>query len=105
MFCKWQEDQANLSSYARRLFGTDALAEAAKLLQKLVESAVKPKSGAPAVGFCVAGAAGIAGAHLGGLTLPVVTAAAAGFVVAVIFRAIEVWGETKKAERKALSAT
>jgi hypothetical protein len=98
IFRKWQSDQANLSSYARRLFGEGALDEPAKLAQKLVESAIKGESVAGAA--TVAGTAGIAGAHLGGLTLGITAGAAAGFVVAIVFRAIGAWGETKKAARE-----
>jgi hypothetical protein len=93
VFRKWQSDQANLSTYARRLFGEGTLAEPAKLAQKLVESAVGGAAGA-------AGTAGAGGAHLGGLTLATAAGAAAGFVVAVIFRFVGVWGETKKAAKE-----
>jgi hypothetical protein len=95
IFRKWQSDQANLSTYARRLFGEGALDEPAKLAQKLVESAISKESGAAVV----AGTA-VAGAHLGGLTLDIAAGAAAGFVVAVVFRAVRTWGETKKAAKE-----
>jgi len=98
IFQEWQSDQANLSAYARRLFGEGALDEPGKLAQKLVESAIKGESVAGvATG---AGTAGVAGAHLGGLTLGIAAGAAAGFVVAVVFRAIGAWGETKTAAKQ-----
>ena len=97
MFQAWQRDQANLSNYARRLFGEGALAEPSKLVQKLVESAVNPETTAGALVGSSAG--GVAGAHLGGLTLGVASGAAAGFAVALVFRSVGVWGETKKAAK------
>ena len=69
-----------------------------KLAQKLVESAIKGESVAGAA--TVAGTAGVAAAHLGGLTLGIAAGAAAGFVVAVVFRAIGAWGETKTAAKE-----
>ena len=98
IFRKWQSDQANLSNYARKLFGEGALTEPSKLAQKLVESAVRPENVVGSVGF--AGAAGMAGMHLGGLTLGVAGGAAAGFIVALVFRAGSVWGETTKVARE-----
>ena len=95
MFREWERDQANLSNYARRLFGEGALAEPAKLVQKLVESTVGPEAATGAAG--AAGAAGLAGAHVGGLTVGLAAGAAAGFVVAVVFRTIGAWSDTKKA--------
>jgi hypothetical protein len=95
IFHKWQSDQANLSNYARRLFGEGSLAEPEKLIQKLVESAVKPENAAAS-----ATGAGLAAAHIGGLTLGVAAGAAAGFVVAVVFRAVRTWGETTRAARE-----
>lgn len=92
VFREWQSDQANLSSYARRMFGEGVLAEPAKLAQKLVESALKPESAG------LAGATATAG-YLGGFTVAA-TVAAAGFVVAVVFRAVEEWGETKRVARE-----
>ena len=44
IFEQWRSDQANLSAYARRLFGEGALAEPEKLIQKLVENAIKPEN-------------------------------------------------------------
>jgi len=101
IFRKWQSDQANLSNYARRLFGDDWLSEPEKLLQKLVESAVKSEGSAgAATGAAAAAAAKIAGPLVGGLTIPILAGAAAGFLVAVVFRAVRVWGETTKAARQ-----
>ena len=95
MFQDWRRDQANLSAYSRKLFGEGALAEPGKLVQKLVEDAMKPGGGTTAVGA----AAGVATHHasIGGLTLGSAAGAAAGFAVAVVFRAVSAWGETKKA--------
>ena len=93
MFHDWRQDQANLSTYARKLFGQDALSEPGKLVQKLVEDAAKPSGSHAAAG--AAGAAGLAGGHIGGLTLGLASGAAAGFAVAVVFRAIGAWGQTK----------
>lgn len=95
IFHQWQTDQANLSSFARQLFGEGSLAEPGKLVQKLVEDAVKPES----VVAGAVGAAAASGTHLGSLTLATATGATAGFVVAVVFRALGAWGETKKAAR------
>ncbi len=97
IFREWQRDQVNLSNYSRRLFGEGVLDEPGKLAQKLVEKAFESKE-AQAVG--AASAAGVLGAHIGGLTISAATAAASGFVVALVFRAIGVWGETKKAARE-----
>lgn len=94
IFKKWRRDQANLSSYARRLFGDGALDEPEKLAQELLKSAVKPEGTAG-----VATAAAVHGAHLGGLTLNIAAASAAGFIVAVVFRSARVWIETKKAAK------
>lgn len=95
MFKKWQRDQANLSSFARNLFGKGPLEEPERLLEELVKSVVKPEGAA-----AVATGAGAAGAHLGGLTLNVAAGAAAGFVIAIIFRAARVWTDTRKAEKE-----
>ena len=92
IFKRWQRDQANLSAYARELFGEGALAEPAKLIQKLTEAAATPTTAA-------ATAAGVTGVHQGNLTLGLATGAAAGFAVAVVFRAIGAWGKVKKASR------
>ncbi len=86
IFKRWREDQANLSSYARELFGEGSLAEPAKLIQKLVEAAATPGA--------VASTAG--GASVGSLTIGLTVGASAGFAVAVIFRAIGEWRKVKK---------
>src|SRR5262249_8735818 len=57
IFRKWQSDQANLSNYARRLFGEGWLSEPEKLLQKLVETAVKSEGSAGAATGAAAAAA------------------------------------------------
>ena len=86
IFKKWQADQANLSSYVRELFGEGSLDEPAKLIQKLTEAAATPST--------------VAGAYLGGLTIGVAAGAAAGFAVAVVFRAIKAWGAVKRKEKE-----
>jgi hypothetical protein len=93
MFKRWKADQANLSSYARELFGVGVLAAPEKLVAKLVEAAVTPYTG---VGTALGGTAG---AHLGNLTLGLTTGAAAGFAIAVVFRAVETWGKVKKLQK------
>jgi hypothetical protein len=95
IFVKWQRDQANLSSFARRLFGKGLLKEPQKFAQELIKGVVKPEGAA-----AVAMGAGAAQAHLGGLTINAAAGAAAGFVVAIVFRAANVWGETKQAEKE-----
>jgi hypothetical protein len=45
-------------------------------------------------GGAVGGAAG--GPHLGGLTIPLASSAAAGFAVVVVFRAIDTWGKIER---------
>jgi hypothetical protein len=95
IFVKWQRDQANLSSFARKIFGEGVLDEPDKLAQELAKSVANPEGAA-----AVAASASVAGAHLGGLTLNIAAGAAAGFVVAIVFRLIRVWGETKTAERE-----
>lgn len=99
MFQEWQRDQANLSNFARRLFGEGALSEPAKLAQKLVEKAFETKDVQMASAATTAAGAAI-GAHLGGLTINAAMGAAAGFVVALVFRSVGVWGETQKAARE-----
>jgi len=96
VFREWKRDQANLSNYARRLFGEGVLDEPEKLAQTLIEKAFEARD-AQAVG--AATAAGAIGAHIGGLTISAATGAAAGFVVALVFRSVGVWSETKKAAR------
>jgi hypothetical protein len=96
IFHQWQSEQANLSSYARRLFGEGVLTEPEKLVQKIVENAVRPEN----LVASAAGAAVVGGAHLGSLTLAPATGAAAGFVVAVVFRALRTWGETMRTARE-----
>jgi hypothetical protein len=60
IFKKWRTDQANLSSYARDLFGEGSLSEPAKLIQKLAETAATPSA--------VASAGGLVGSLTVGLT-------------------------------------
>lgn len=86
MFRKWQSDQANLGAYARRLFGAGALDEPFDLAQTLIEAAVSSEGKAGAGAFAI----------VGGLTLNATAAAAAGFAVAVVYRAVRTWGETRK---------
>ena len=103
IFRKWQSDQVNLSNYARRLFGEGWLSEPEKILEKLVETAVKSEGSAgAATGAAAAAAARIAGPHVGGLTVPILAGAAAGFLVAVVFRAVRVWGKQPKQRERAL---
>ena len=97
---RWQADQANLSSYARALFGEGVLAEPAKLIKKLAESAATP-IGAESASVAAAGSAvAVAGAHVGNLTIGLAAGAAAGFAVAVVFRAIGTWGKIKTREKQ-----
>jgi hypothetical protein len=93
IFKRWLKDQKHLSHYARELFGDGVLAAPEKLIAKLAEAAATPFTGAgTAVGVA-------AGAHLGNLTLGLATGAAAGFAVAVVFRAVETWGRIKKQQK------
>jgi hypothetical protein len=88
IFRKWQNDQANFSSYARQLFGKGALKEPNKLIQKLIETAVAPAAGA------------VTGAHIGSLTIGIASGALAGFAVALIFWASNAWIDIKNTEQK-----
>jgi hypothetical protein len=93
VFRDWKRDQANLSNYAKQIFGEGMLTEPEKLIGKLVENITKPETGA---GF--AAGASIA-PHIGGLTLDVAQSAAAGFVVAVVFRSVGAWSKLKGTEK------
>ena len=96
MFRDWRADQANLSNYSRRLFGEGVLQEPGKLIEKLVEAAAKPEA---SVTTTVGAASGVASAPLvGGLTMGIAAGAAAGFAIALVFRGIRVWSETKAHE-------
>ena len=95
MFQEWRRDQANLSAYSRQLFGEGVLSEPQKLVQKLVEDVIKPGGGPTALG--AAGGAAAVHHSIGGLTLGTAAGAAAGFAVAVVFRAVGAWSDTKKA--------
>jgi hypothetical protein len=88
IFKRWQNDQKNLTHFARELFGDGALSAPEKLVAKLAEAA------AAGAGTGAVGAA--AGAQMGNLTLGLATGAAAGFAVAVVFRMIETWSKLKK---------
>jgi hypothetical protein len=72
MFRQWERDKANLSSFARELFGDGALEQPQKLMEKVAEKALGPEA---------------VGAIAGGLTGQSLIAAGGGFAVGVIFRA------------------
>ena len=98
MFREWERDQANMSFAARKFFGTGFSAEVGKFAQKLVEAAIKPETGQDIIKGAVIGE--IAGLHTGNLTMPVLSGAGAGFVVALIFRGFESWRNASDAAKK-----
>jgi hypothetical protein len=98
IFKKWQSDQANLSNYARGLFGEGALKEPQRLIEKLFELALKPEN-RDTTG-AMTGLGGLTGAHIGGLSIGSATGAFAGFAVAVVFHAVGTWFELKRAAEK-----
>jgi hypothetical protein len=92
LFREWERDQANLSASARKFFGEGVLSEPGKVVQKLVEAAVKPETGQNVIaGAAAGGLAGMPGVFAG---------AGAGFVVALMFRGIESWGKARRAARE-----
>ena len=72
MFRRWERDKANLSSFARELFGEGALEQPQKLMEKVAEKALGPEA---------------AGAIVGGLSGQTMIAAGAGFAIGLVFRA------------------
>lgn len=93
MFREWERDQANLSASARKFFGEGVLSEPGKLVQRLVEAAVKPETGHDVIKGAMVGS--IAGVPSG-----VLAGAGAGFVVALVFRTVESWGKARRSAKK-----
>lgn len=94
MFREWERDQANLSGFARRFFGQGVLSEPGKVIQKLIDAALKEGA---ARDLAVGGLSGIEAHQLTGNTL---VATGAGFAVALVVRGLESWGKARGAARK-----
>jgi hypothetical protein len=98
MFREWERDQANLSSVARRFFGEGMFTEAGKLVQKLVEAAMKPETGQDIMKGATIG--GLAGVPAGNVIVPVLTGAGIGLVIALVFRGFESWSKARDTAKK-----
>jgi hypothetical protein len=85
IFRKWKRDRANLSSYARELFGEGVLSQPEKLLEKVAESALGPT---------------VVGALVGDLTETKVMGAAVGFAIGVFFHAAKSVSKVNKTQRQ-----
>jgi hypothetical protein len=84
IFEKWRKDRANLSNYARAVFGDGVLTEPTKLLQKLAEKSFGPTA---------------AGAYLGEMTHNVVEGAAVGLAIGMVSHGISKWRDVKRREQ------
>jgi hypothetical protein len=84
IFEKWQKDKANLTGFARAVFGEDLLGEPTKLMQTLAEKSFGPTA---------------AGAYLGEVNNNVVEGAVAGLAIGIVTHGVAKWCEVKRRER------
>jgi hypothetical protein len=91
MFHEWERDQANMGAIGRRFFGDGLIPEAGKIIDKLIEAAMKPETVAHGV---------TAGGVIAGLTGHVLTGIGAGFAIAVVSRGFESWSSARSGAKK-----
>ena len=87
-----------MRGFGAKFFGDGFLAEPSKVAQKLVEGAFKDGAGLNAARDVAIG--GLAGAQLHSLTGATLVSVGAGFVVALVFRAVESAGKLRAKARK-----